>query len=410
MNILYSIFLFFYRVGIALAVPFNHKAKLWQQGRKGEFSRLSATFNQTTHPIWVHCASLGEYEQAKPVIQKLKSEHPECKVLVTFFSPSGYEIRKNDPLPDYIFYLPMDFSRNARRFIRIVQPKMAIFIKYEFWFHYMHCLHEANIPLYYVSAIFRPSQYFFKPFGHWFAHRLQEASFFFVQNEESESLLHQIHIDRVEVCGDTRFDRVYAIANQDYTLDEILAFKQNKKLLVAGSTWEPDELLLSQLFSQIKDHYRLIVAPHEINRLSSVQKTFEAFNVLPYTQREGHNLADYDVLIIDTMGLLSKIYKYSDLSYIGGAFKTGLHNILEAGVFGVPLFFGPHYQHFNEAVRLVQLKGAFPVTSSEDMLHIVREFEQDEEFYRSTCTICRQYVESNIGAGDKIYNIIKTSL
>lgn len=410
MNILYSIFLFFYRVGIALAAPFNRKAKLWQQGRKEEFSRLSITFNQTSHPIWVHCASLGEYEQAKPVIQKLKSENPACKVLVTFFSPSGYEIRKDDPLPDYIFYLPMDFSRNARRFIRIVQPKMAIFIKYEFWFHYMHFLHEASIPFYYVSAIFRPGQYFFKSFGHWFANRLREASFYFVQNEESESLLHQIHIDQVEVCGDTRFDRVYAIANQDYTLDEILTFKQNKKLLVAGSTWEPDELLLSQLFSQIKDQYQLIVAPHEISRLSNVLKTFETFKVLPYTQREGHNLADYDVLIIDTMGLLSKIYKYSDLSYIGGAFKTGLHNILEAGVFGVPLFFGPHYQHFNEAVRLVQLKGAFSVTYSEDMLHIIREFEQDEELYRNTCTICRHYVESNIGAGDKIFNIIKTYL
>ncbi len=405
MRLLYTLCIALYRVGIAVAALFNEKARLWQRGRKGEFDKLAATFDGTEHPIWIHSASLGEYEQAKPIIERIKRESPETKVLATFFSPSGYEIRKNDPLPDYIFYLPMDLPRNVRRFLDIVQPQSAIFVKYEFWFNYIYALNRRETPFYYICAIFRPSQYFFKPFGQWFAKQLRKASYYFVQNEESFNLLKSIDIHNVEICGDTRFDRVHAIANQSYSLDFVEQFRQDQKLIVAGSTWNPDEQLLAQAFGALKE-YKLIVAPHEIHRKAELLSTFKSFKTICYTEIGDKNLADYDVLIIDTIGLLSKIYKYSTLSYIGGAFKTGLHNILEAAVFGVPLFYGPRYSHFNEAVMLVQLQGAFSITTADQLLAIIRRFDDASDFYKQTCSICRQYVEENIGAVDKIYGTI----
>ena len=324
---------------------------------------------------------------------------------MTFYSPSGYEIRKNDTLPDYVYYLPSDTKRHARRFLQIVQPRMAIFIKYEFWYNYMNQLYSRNIPFYYVCAIFRPSQYFFKPVGKWCAKQLKKASGFFVQNKESEDLLRSIDIQQVEVCGDTRFDRVYSIATQPYTLDFAERFKQSHKLIVAGSTWGPDESLLAQLFSRLEG-YKLIVAPHEITRKDEVLKTFAKFKTVLFTEASEEMLETAEVLIVDTIGMLSKIYKYSGISYVGGAFKTGLHNILEAAVFGVPLFFGPNFSRFNEAVMLVERKGAFSIRSSEEMYNILHRFEQEPEAYKATCDICRQYVAENIGACDRIYNRI----
>lgn len=405
MLILFSISIILYTLGICIAALFNEKARLWVKGRMGQFDKLAETFKGDEHPVWVHSASMGEYEQARPLIEKIKREKPDVKVLVTFYSPSGYEIRKNDPLPDYIFYLPSDTRRHAKRFLQIVQPRMAIFIKYEFWYNYMNQLSERNIPFYYVSAIFRPNQYFFKPIGKWFAKQLRKASGFFVQNKESEDLLRSIGIPQVEICGDTRFDRVYAIATQPYTLDFAERFKQDHKLIVAGSTWGPDENLLAQLLPRLQG-YKLIVAPHEISRKADVQKTFANFKTVLFTEATDEMLDTADVLIVDTIGMLSKIYKYSDISYIGGAFKTGLHNILEAAVFGVPLFFGPKYSHFNEAVMLVERKGAFSIRSSEEMFSILRHFEEESDTYKATCDICRQYVAENIGACDKIYKRI----
>lgn len=404
MLILFSIGIILYTVCICIASIFNKKARLWVKGRIGQFDKLAETFKGDEHPVWVHSASLGEYEQARPLIEKIKQEHPDIKVLATFYSPSGYEIRKNDTLPDYVFYLPSDTKRHAKRFLQIVQPRMAIFVKYEFWYNYMNQLSERNIPFYYVSAIFRPSQYFFKPAGKWCAKQLQKASGFFVQNKESEVLLRSIGIQQVEICGDTRFDRVYAIAKQPYTLDFVERFKQGSKLIVAGSTWGPDENLLAQLLPRLQG-YKLIVAPHEITRKSEVQKTFAQFKTVLFTEASDEMLETADVLIVDTIGMLSKIYKYSEISYIGGAFKTGLHNILEAAVFGVPLFFGPHYSRFNEAVMLVERKGAFSVRSSEEMYDILRRFEEEPETYAATCDICRQYVAENIGACDRIYKM-----
>ncbi|MBO4382438.1 MAG: 3-deoxy-D-manno-octulosonic acid transferase [Bacteroidales bacterium] len=409
MRVLYTIGIFFYRLGIAVAALFQKKAALWQKGRRGEFDKLTAAFAGQPRPVWIHSASLGEYEQARPLIERIKSERPDVKVLATFFSPSGYEIRKNDTLPDYVFYLPMDFPRNARRFLDIVNPQMAVFVKYEYWYNYLHELSLRNIPFYHICAIFRPTQYIFKPVGNWFAAHLRRSSGFFVQNEESAQLLKGIGIPQCTVCGDTRFDRVHAIASQPCQLDFVEQFGQGGKLIVAGSTWEPDEQLLAALMSRLQG-YKLIVAPHEIARTNEVVQTFKAFKVIKYSAMEGEDLAQYDVFVLDTIGLLSKVYKYSTLSYVGGAFKTGLHNILEAAVFGVPLFFGPKYQKFNEAVELVQKNGAFSITSVDEMEAIVRRFDEESDFYEKTCAIARQYVKANVGACDRIYNIIKNSI
>ncbi|MCR4965807.1 MAG: 3-deoxy-D-manno-octulosonic acid transferase [Bacteroidales bacterium] len=406
MQLLYSIGIFFYRCGIAIASLFNPKAKSWIKGRKNLFSRLEKAIGKEDHPVWVHCASLGEYEQGKPVIERIKKENPDTKVLVTFFSPSGYEVCKNDRLPDYIFYLPIDLRGMSKRFIEIVQPRMAIFVKYEFWFNYIYELNMRNIPFYYISAIFRPNQYFFKKIGRWFARQLQKASYFFVQNEESKKLLEGIGIQQVEVCGDTRFDRVYDVAQQAEEIPAVEQFQQQSKLIVAGSSWQPDEELLANLLSHLPG-YKLIVAPHEINRTDSVLKTFSAYKTCRYTSATDEELSKSQVLIIDTIGLLKKIYRYGTFAYVGGAFKTGLHNILEAAVYNIPVFFGPDFHRFNEAVMLTNLKGAFSVTKADQMLQKIQLFANNPAEYQKTCDICQQYMQANIGSCNRIYNIIK---
>ena len=402
MQTIYTIGIWFYGLGIRVAALFNEKARLWVRGRKGIFAELERTFSDKTNPIWVHCASLGEYEQAKPLIEKIKQEQPETKILTTFFSPSGYAQAVKKPLADYIFYLPLDLPRHARKFLDIVQPKVAIFVKYEFWYNFMQQLHRRSIPFYYISAIFRESQHFFKPCGRWFAKQLQHTSHFFVQTEKSKELLDSIGIEQVTVCGDTRFDRVKAIAAQVQPFDFMETFRQDKKVIVAGSTWGPDEQLLAQLLQHFPE-YKLVVAPHEISRTPEVKQTFAAYKTALYSSKEESDLADAQVFFIDTIGILNRLYQYSAVSYIGGAFKTGLHNILEAAVYGKPIFFGPHYDHFNEAVQLVELKGAFSVTSADEMQAIMSKFEQNPEYYAQTCDICQQYVAHNSGAVDIIY-------
>lgn len=409
MRLFYTIGIWFYGLGIRMASLFNEKAKQWVRGRKGLFAELEKAFDGKTNPVWVHCASLGEYEQAKPLIEKIKREKPETKVLTTFFSPSGYTQGVKDKLSDHVFYLPLDLPSNVRRFIDIVHPERAIFVKYEFWFNYMHQLAKKSIPFYYISAIFRENQHFFKSFGRWFAEQLRSATHFFVQTEKSKQLLESIGIRQVTVCGDTRFDRVKAIAEKVEPFPFMESFCQNKKIIIAGSSWGPDEQLLAQLLQRFPD-YKLVVAPHEISRSEEVKETFRTYKVTQYSSMKGEQLAACQVLIIDTIGILSRLYQYSDLSYIGGAFKTGLHNILEAAVYGKPLFFGPHYDHFNEAVNLVALKGAFSVSSSEEMESVMRRFESDPDYYAQTCDICQQFVADNSGAADTIYKQIEESI
>ena len=409
MYLLYTIGIWFYGLGIRIAALFNEKARQWVHGRKGIFAELERQFSGKTNPVWVHCASLGEYEQAKPLIEKIKQEQPETKVLTTFFSPSGYTQAIKKPLADYNFYLPLDLPHNARKFMDIVQPQLAIFVKYEFWYNFMQQLHQKSIPFYYISAIFRENQHFFKPYGRWFAKQLKQASHFFVQTEKSKQLLENIDIHQVTVCGDTRFDRVIAIAAQVQPIDFMESFRNGKKVIVAGSSWGPDEQLLAQLLQNFPE-YKLVVAPHEISRTPEVKQTFAAYKTALYSSKEESNLADAQVFIIDTIGILNRLYQYSSVSYIGGAFKTGLHNILEAAVYGKPLFFGPHYDHFNEAVQLVALKGAFSVNTADEMKEIMTKFDTYPDYYTQTCQICQDYVAQNSGAVEIIYKQIEREI
>ena len=405
MRIVYTIGIWFYGLGIRIAALFNEKARLWVQGHRDIFAELEKAFATKPSPVWVHCASLGEYEQAKPLIEKIKTEQPDTLIVTTFFSPSGYTQAVKKKLSDFVFYLPLDLPRNARRFLDIVKPSATVFVKYEFWFNYMHELHQRNTPFYYISAIFRENQHFFKPSGRWFAKQLRQATHFFVQTEKSKKLLESIDIKNVTVCGDTRFDRVSAIAATVQPFPFMEKFLNGAKVMVAGSTWGPDERLLAQLLQHFPD-YKLVVAPHEITRKEEVKETFSTYKTAFYTTMDESQLADIQVLVIDTIGILSRLYQYSHISYIGGAFKTGLHNILEAAVYGKPIFFGPHYDHFNEAVNLVALNGAFSVNSSDEMQAVMEKFEQNPDYYTQTCNICQQFVAQNAGAAEIIYKTI----
>ena len=403
MRFFYSLFIRFYAHLIKGASLFSKKAKLWHTGRKNIFLFLKEKCAEK-QIIWFHCASLGEFEQGKPLMEKIKQEDENVTLLVTFFSPSGFEVKKDDPIAEIITYLPVDTPKNAKKFIRIVKPQKIFFIKYEFWYNYMYELSKAGIPFYYVSAIFRENQYFFKSYGKWFLKQLKKCSYFFVQNEKSKTLLQQHGILNAIVTGDTRFDRVYAIAQQPYQLEFINSFKAEKKLLVAGSTWQPDEKLLAELFSKIHSGYKLVIAPHlvEKNHIAQIKKIFGSFSTVCFSEKETKEISNDEVLIIDIIGLLSKIYKYADISYIGGAFKTGLHNILEAAVFEKPIFFGPYFQKFNEAVELVEQGAAFPVKNAAEMEHKMVCFKENPAFYEETCRICKKYVGRNLGATGKI--------
>ena len=403
MRFFYNLFILLYNFAILLASPFYEKAKLWRNGRKNIFPQLEAACSGKKI-IWLHCASLGEYEQGKPLIEKWRAEKPDYQILVTFFSPSGYEVRKNDKTADFVFYLPIDTPRNAKRFLDAVKPKAAIFVKYEYWYNYMKQLKIRNIPFYYVSAIFFPNQHFFKWYGGWFRKQLTAATHFYVQDKNSEKLLQSIDIKQVTISGDTRFDRVNRIAKENVAVPEIEGFKENSKLLIAGSTWQPDEHILAELFPEISNEYKLVIAPHLIDKehIKSIQKLFADKKTVLFTEKEGKNLSEYEVFIIDTIGLLNKMYKYADVAHIGGGFETGLHNTLEAAVFGIPVFFGPHYSRFNEAVQLVAREAAFPVHSAEEMKQLWRQRVADGNLYSQTCANCRAYVMENIGAVEKV--------
>jgi len=404
MRLLYSILIQCFRLIIRVTSLFSKKAQLACLGRKNIFSVLEEKCADKKNIIWFHCASLGEFEQGKPLMEKIKHSEENITLLVTFFSPSGFEVKKDDKIAEIITYLPFDTPKNAKKFIQIVKPQKVFFVKYEFWYNYIHELAQAEIPFYYVSAIFRKNQYFFKNYGGWFLKQLKKCSFFFIQNEESKTLLNQHGISNTLITGDTRFDRVYAIAKQDYTLDFMLDFKQDKKLLVAGSTWQPDEKLLSDLFQKIHQDYKLVIAPHlvNLNHIDQIKKTFSSFSTVCFSEKEEKDISNAQILIIDTIGMLSKIYKYADVAYIGGAFKTGLHNILEAAVFEKPIFFGPHYQKFNEAVELVHRGAAFPVTQFSEIAQKIETFQNNPAYYQTICNICKSYVAQNLGATEKI--------
>jgi 3-deoxy-D-manno-octulosonic-acid transferase len=390
---------------------------LWVNGRKNIFKKLRTAFSEYKHDeklVWFHCASLGEFEQGRPLIEKFKVKHPEYKIFLTFFSPSGYEIRKNYKGADFVFYLPIDTPANAKQLIRIINPKAVFFIKYEFWFNYLNELKNENVPTYLVSGIFRKEHYFFKFYGTWFRKQLNCFSHFYLQTEESKQLLKSIGYNNITVCGDTRFDRVFEISKQVVSIPLIEKFKQNKNIFIAGSTWLEDEKVIANCnpdsYREQIANYKLILAPHEIdeNHLRVLDKLFGNAKKIRYSQANEQNVTTADVLIIDNIGMLSSIYQYASIAYIGGGFGKGIHNILEAATFGKPVIFGPNYKKFSEANELIQLGGAFSVSTEENLKSILNSINNTEALSQIS-TISKNYVTSHSGACSVILSTITLS-
>ncbi len=406
MQLLYAASIRIYWICIIIACLFNEKARLWVRGRKNIFGQMDEKV-KSGPVIWFHAASLGEFEQGRPLIEEIRKRYPEYKILITFFSPSGYEIRKNYQGADFIFYLPLDTRHNAVRFVQTVKPSMAIFIKYEFWYNYLSVLKSYKIPVYLVSGIFRQQQVFFRWYGAWFRRLLANFSHLFVQTQESEALLRMINIGNVTVSGDTRFDRVKQISMQAREIEVASVFKNDQVCLVAGSTWPKDEALLIKYFNQPQIMSKLILVPHEIDEphiqhiISQLKKPFVRFSTAGKD-----DIADRQVLIIDNIGMLSSLYRYGEIAYLGGGFGKGIHNILEAAVYGLPVMFGPNYAKFNEAVELLRLGGAFSINSYESLQATLDRLLNNPEERKQTGAIAGNYISNNTGATQMIINCI----
>lgn len=385
MRLFYNIGIRLYVLLIHVATLFNSKAKSWVTGRKKIFELIEQKVDVTKKTAWFHVSSLGEFEQGRPVIEAFKQKYPNYQIVLTFFSPSGYEVRKNYALADAIFYLPYDSAKNARRFIQLVNPDIAFFVKYEFWFHYLSQLNKQSVPTYIFSAIFRPSQHFFKWYGGWYRKMLTYFTFLFVQNQKSEQLLKNIGINNVAIGGDTRFDRVYQIAQESKDIPEFELFCKDKKVIVAGSTWDKDEQLLKHTIETLGDDVRLILAPHEIHssNIKRIEKLFGNACVC-FSKKDEVDISKAQVLIIDSIGLLSSLYKYGQVSYIGGGFGVGIHNTLEAATYGVPVIFGPKYQKFQEAVDLIENGAAFSIQNQDELKNKFHELFFNEN-QRNLC-------------------------
>ena len=359
--------------------------------------------------IWIHCASLGEFEQGLPIIDNLKKVFPSHKIVLTFFSPSGYEVKKNSGAANVITYLPLDTKTNARNFINVVHPEFAIFVKYEFWPNYLAELKNQNIDTYLVSGIFRKEQAFFKWFGKPMRKSLKTFTHFFVQNEVSEQLLHNINFKNTTLSGDTRFDRVVEILSRDNSLEYIKQFKNDKPTIVYGSSWPEDEAIYLDAINTSSKTVKHIIAPHNIN-IQQIEKLKRNISksVILYSEMTGKNLANYDVFIIDTIGVLTKIYSYADIAFVGGGFKTGLHNTLEPATFGIPIVIGPLFEKFQEAKDLVNLKGLLVVNSKTEYLTTIEQLLNSENLRTATGNINQTYVTEKAGATGKIMRYLKS--
>jgi len=404
MSFLYNIAVYLYLMLIRISALLNPKARLWLDGRKKWYQHLQKSIDKKHRYAWFHAASLGEFEQGRPVIEKFRREFPEYKVILTFFSPSGFEVRKGYEGADVVCYLPLDIPGNAVKFVTLVNPAIAVFIKYEFWFNYLKTLHSRNIPTLVVSAIFRKEQHFFKAYGNWFRKHLRNLDGIFVQNEASAMLLRSIGMDRVQISGDTRFDRVASIAEHPDKFPNIQKFSKEKKVLLAGSSWPADEAFLPALFEENIPNLRMIIAPHEIHEahIRSIEVLFTKFKTVRFSKISEIGVAEADVLIIDGMGFLSGLYQYCDLAYIGGGFGKGIHNILEAVTFGKPVIFGPNYRKFNEAVELVDKGGAFTIDNQQDFLNKAKLLLTHEPTHSKAAFTCKSYIASKIGATEII--------
>ncbi len=398
---MYKISIYVYYIAIYIASVFRHKkAVQWINGRKNLFSEIEKKV-KTSHPLaWFHCASLGEFEQGRPLMEEFRKQYPTYKILLTFFSPSGYEVRKNYNGADYIFYLPIDTPANAKRFLALTNPTLVFFIKYEFWFNYIKQIKKNAIPFFVISSNFRKSQHYFKWYGFWFRKQLKGVSRFFVQNNNSLELLNNIHITNVTVSGDTRFDRVMALAQNTMKLPLIEKFCDGKDIFIAGSTWEPDEDILIKLINSEKTKYKFIVAPHLVDKphVASLVEKIKKGHVVLYSEADPDNVLYAKVLIIDCIGILSNLYRYGKIAYIGGGFGSGIHNILEAATYGMPVIFGPKYHKFTEAVELIEKGGAYCIHNENEFMQVVMDLITNNKQLREKSAIAREYVQNNIGA------------
>lgn len=391
-------------IGVAIASLFNKKVKKMWAGERQAVKVLKEKVDPEARYIWFHAASLGEFEQGRPLIEHLRETHPEYKILLTFFSPSGYEVRKNYEGADIICYLPLDTIRNARRFLRAVKPVMAFFIKYEFWYNYLHILQYRGVPTYSVSSIFRPDQIFFQWYGRQYGRVLKCFTHFFVQNMESKALLAKLGITDVDVVGDTRFDRVLQIKEASKQLPIVEQFTAHaQKVFVAGSSWLPDEEIFIKYFDIHKD-WKLIIAPHVISdeHLSQIFELLKGRRVVRYTEATEDNVKDAEVLIIDCFGLLSSIYHYGTVSYVGGGFGVGIHNVLEAAVWDIPVVFGPNNKHFQEAQGLMLVQGGFEINDYQSFRDLMMRFETDASFLQNAGENAGAFVKSRAGATAKV--------
>jgi 3-deoxy-D-manno-octulosonic-acid transferase len=399
---MYNVAIYFYLLGVAVASLFDKKVKKMWRGERDAFSVLREKIDPNARYVWFHAASLGEFEQGRPMMERLRQLHPEYKILLTFFSPSGYEVRKDYEGADIVCYLPLDTITNARRFLRTIRPVMAFFIKYEFWYNYLHILRHRGVPVYSVSSIFRPDQIFFRWYGRQYANVLRCFSRFYVQNDISKQLLGKLGITDVVITGDTRFDRVLQIKEKSKQLPIVEAFKQGRKVFVAGSSWAPDEDIFIPYFNEHKD-WKLIVAPHVIgeDHLKQILQKFEG-KAVRYTQATPEEAAQADCLIIDCFGLLSSVYHYGEVAYVGGGFGVGIHNVLEAAVWDMPVVFGPNNKNFHEAQGIMEQKGGFEITDAAGFKALMERFANEPGYLEQAGEKAGAFVKSRAGATDRI--------
>ena len=400
---MYNVIIYFYALGVFITSLFNEKVRKMWHGEHDAIRTIREKMDANAKYVWFHAASLGEFEQGRPLMEQLRHDHPEYKILLTFFSPSGYEVRKNYEGADIICYLPLDTITNARRFLRTIRPVMAFFIKYEFWYNYLHILRHRGVPVYSVSRIFRPDQVFFRWYGRQYSHVLKCFTRFYVQNEESRQLLGKIGIQEVTVVGDTRFDRVLQIKEAAKKLPIVEAFCDKKKVFIAGSSWQPDEEIFIPWLNEHKD-WKLVIAPHVIgeDHLQQIEKMLEGRKVVRYTEATEENVKGAEVLMINCFGLLSSIYGYADVTYVGGGFGVGIHNTLEAAVWDVPVFFGPNNQRFQEAQGLKLCGAGLEIGNADDFRRLMQGFEDHPTLAKELGEKAGAFVESMTGATRKI--------
>ena len=399
---IYNLAMYILELGVKLAALFSDKPAKMVKGYREVFDLLQRKIDRNAQYIWFHAASLGEFEQGRPLIERIRKEYPQYKILQTFFSPSGYEVRKNYDGADIVCYLPIDTPSNVKKFVDLVNPCMVFFVKYEFWQNYLNTLNKKGVPVYSVSSIFRPNQIFFRWYGKGYQQVLKTFAHLFVQNEESKQLLAGIGVNNTTVVGDTRFDRVLDICAAAKQLPLVQKFKGDVLTFVAGSSWGPDEDIFIKYFNAHPE-MKLIIAPHVVNdsHLKEIESKLQR-SCVRYTKATEENVLQADCLIIDCYGLLSSIYRYGEISYIGGGFGVGIHNVLEAAVYGIPVIFGPNNKKFREAQHLLANKGGFEINSYEDFEQLMNKFLSDEAYLKQSGKAAGDYVKGNAGAMEKI--------